>query len=158
MQETAAVARPRLRTVSEASAEVAMSARTLRYYEELGFLRPQRTAGGHRLFNDDDIEILGRIGRMQALGLTLKTISRALNYRSHRDAKTGKPHFDAETYATLAADARSDADALKLRLIELRREIETAQRELDGLEHDAAYLERRLIEQRAAEAADDGGR
>ena len=141
-------------TVGEASARLGVTPRTLRYYEELGFLHPTRTAGGHRLYTDQDVEILGRVGRMQALGLSLRTISKALHYRSHRDAKTGQRRLDSAALATLAADARSDARALRLRIVELQREMETAQAEAEGLEHDADYLERRLREQRAAESAD----
>jgi MerR family transcriptional regulator, repressor of the yfmOP operon len=147
--------RARFRTVGEASSELGVSPRTLRYYEELGFLVPVRTAGGHRLYSDEDLEILSRVGRMQALGLSLRTISKALHYRSHRDAKTGERRFDAATYATLATDARADARALRLRIVELQRELETARTEAEGLERDAAYFERRLREQQAAET-DDG--
>ncbi len=147
-------AAPRLWTVGEASGQVGVTPRTLRYYEELGFLRPTRTSGGHRLYTDGDIEILGRVGRMQALGLSLRTISKALQYRSHRDALTGERRLESAALATLAADARSDARALRQRIVELQREMETARAEAEGLEHDADYLERRLREQLAAESAD----
>jgi DNA-binding transcriptional MerR regulator len=132
-----------------------MSPRTLRYYEELGFVKPARSAGGHRLFSDEDVETLERIARMQAVGLSLKTISRALRYRAHRDERTGQRVFDAQTYETLAAGARADAAALRLRLIELQREAETARREMEGLEHDAAFFERRLRERQAADLSRD---
>jgi DNA-binding transcriptional MerR regulator len=148
----------RLRTVGEASAELGVSPRTLRYYEELGFLQPARTPGGHRLYGDDEIDVLGRIGRMQAIGLSLRTIAKALAYRSHRDAKTGERRFDAATLATLAADAQTDLRALRLRIVELQRELDTARAEAEGLERDAAYLERRLVEQRAREAEDGASR
>lgn len=143
--------RERLRSVGEAAAEVGMSARTLRYYEELGFIRPQRTPGGHRLYGDAELELLGRIGRMQAVGLSLRTIGKALHYRAQRDA-TGRSHFDAATLSELAVDARADAIALRRRVAELERELQTARQEADGLERDAAYLERRLREERAREA------
>jgi DNA-binding transcriptional MerR regulator len=129
-----------------------MSPRTLRYYEELGFLQPARSAGGHRLYGEDDLEVLARIARMQAIGLSLRTISKVLRYRSHRDAKTGERRLDSVTLAALAADARADATALRARMAELQRELESARKEAEGLERDAAYLERRLREQTAAEA------
>lgn len=144
-------ARPWL-TVGQASAELATTPRTLRYYEELGFIRPARSAGGHRLYGPADLEVLNRVARMQRLGLSLRTISKALQYRTHRDAQTGERRFDAATLATLAADARADALALRRRILELQRELETARSEAEGLEHDAAYLERRLREERAREA------
>jgi DNA-binding transcriptional MerR regulator len=139
-------------TVGEASAELGVSSRTLRYYEELGFLSPARTIGGHRLYSAEDLEIIGRVGRMQALGLSLRTIAKSLKYRAHRDEKTGERRFDSATLATLAADARADAQALRARIAELQKDLETAAAEVAGLERDAAYFERRLREQKRLEA------
>lgn len=52
-----------------------VSARTLRYYEELGLLPGvRRRAGGRRVYGDDEIERLRFIQRLKALGLTLAEI------------------------------------------------------------------------------------
>jgi DNA-binding transcriptional MerR regulator len=56
-----------------------LSARTVRYYEELGLLPGvRRRAGGRRVYGADEIERLRFIQRLKALGLTLAEI-RALN-------------------------------------------------------------------------------
>ena len=52
-----------------------VSARTLRYYEELGLLPgARRRAGGRRVYGHDELERLRFIQRLKALGLTLAEI------------------------------------------------------------------------------------
>ncbi len=55
--------------------QTGLSARTLRYYEELGLLPGvRRRAGGRRVYGDDEIERLRFIQRLKALGLSLAEI------------------------------------------------------------------------------------
>jgi DNA-binding transcriptional MerR regulator len=52
-----------------------LSARTLRYYEEVGLLPGvRRRAGGRRVYGADEIERLRFIQRLKALGLSLAEI------------------------------------------------------------------------------------
>ena len=52
-----------------------LSARTIRYYEELGLLPGvRRRAGGRRIYGVDELERLGFITRLKALGLSLAEI------------------------------------------------------------------------------------
>jgi len=61
--------------VSEVRERTGLSARTLRYYEELGLLPGvRRRAGGRRVYGDDEIERLCFIQRLKALGLSLAEI------------------------------------------------------------------------------------
>jgi DNA-binding transcriptional MerR regulator len=65
----------RLLSVAEVRAATGLSARTLRYYEELGLLPGvRRRAGGRRVYGADEIERLGFIQRLKALGLSLADI------------------------------------------------------------------------------------
>jgi MerR family transcriptional regulator, thiopeptide resistance regulator len=62
------------------SARTGLTARTLRYYEELGLLLPpERLAGGHRVHASDDLRRLYRISLLRQLGLPLSDIARELN-------------------------------------------------------------------------------
>lgn len=55
--------------------EIGISARTLRYYEELGLLPGvRRRAGGRRVYGAEQLERLRFIQRLKALGLTLAEI------------------------------------------------------------------------------------
>jgi len=133
-----------------AAAALGVSPRTLRYYEELGLLQPARSAGGHRLYTEADIETVQRVGRMQALGFSLGTIRRALRYRSYRDA-SGQYRMPLADLRALCAEARADAAAVRERIAALERELAAARREADGLDRDSAFLEARLAEREREE-------
>jgi MerR family transcriptional regulator, repressor of the yfmOP operon len=146
-----------LLSVAEAAGRLAVSPRTLRYYEELCLLTPVRTAGGHRLYSPANMETLERIARMQAIGFSLATIRKAVRYRAYRD-ETGRPSVALDDLRRLADDARADAAAMRARVASLRRELDEATHEAEQLEHDAAYLERRLAERLAAAPPERHGR
>ena len=64
-----------LLSVAEVREYTGLSARTLRYYEELGLLPGvRRRAGGRRVYGPDEIERLRFIQRLKALGLSLAEI------------------------------------------------------------------------------------
>ena len=62
-------------TIAEAGTQTGLSARTLRYYEEVGLLPGvRRRAGGRRVYGADQLERLRFITRLKALGLSLAEI------------------------------------------------------------------------------------
>lgn len=66
-------------SIGEISEMSGLSARTLRYYEELELLPGvRRRAGGRRVYGDDELERLRFIQRLKTLGLSLAEI-RELN-------------------------------------------------------------------------------
>lgn len=57
--------------------------RTLRYYEELGLMRPaQRSEGGFRYYRRTDLNRLNMIRSLQELGLALERIGELLDTRA----------------------------------------------------------------------------
>jgi MerR family transcriptional regulator, copper efflux regulator len=61
---------------------VGLSLRTVRYYEEMGLIRPvARTNGGFRLYTDDNIERLLTIKQMKPLGFSLDEMRELLEAR-----------------------------------------------------------------------------
>ena len=62
-------------SISDVQAQTGLSARTIRYYEELGLLPGvRRRAGGRRVYGDDELERLRFIQRLKTLGLALAKI------------------------------------------------------------------------------------
>ncbi|NQZ98932.1 MAG: MerR family transcriptional regulator, partial [Myxococcales bacterium] len=62
-------------SIAEVRAETGVSARTLRYYEELGLLPGiRRRASGRRVYGPDEIERLRFIQRLKRLGLSLAEV------------------------------------------------------------------------------------
>jgi MerR family transcriptional regulator, repressor of the yfmOP operon len=98
--------------ISDAATRAGVSARTLRYYEELGLLTPSLyTAGGERRYTLDDLDHLQRILELrEVLGMNLDEIREFLtletrldelraSYRANKGATTKKAR--AEQKATL---------------------------------------------------------
>ncbi len=73
--------------ISDAASRVGVSARTLRYYDELGLLSPsQYTAGGERRYRHTDLVQLQRILELrEALGMNLEEIKEFLESEQRLD-------------------------------------------------------------------------
>ena len=62
-------------TISQLVQTTGLSARTLRYYEELGLLPGiRRRSSGRRVYGEDEVQRLRFIQRLKALGLSLSEI------------------------------------------------------------------------------------
>lgn len=61
--------------IAEMCERTGLSARTVRYYEEIGLLPGvRRSEGGRRVYGEDELERLGFVARLKALGLSLAEI------------------------------------------------------------------------------------
>jgi len=107
------------------------SVRTLRYYEELGLLRPaDRGSGGVRYFDRCQLDRIAAIRRLQNLGLSLEWMANCLFRDSNGDAVAGP-----ELVARLRAGLRQQIVLTRLRLRTLRddlAELEAAYARLAG--------------------------
>jgi len=111
-----------LQTISEVGAATGLSARTLRYYEELGLLPGvRRRAGGRRVYGADEIERLRFIQRLKALGLSLAEVKQ-LNAVY---AIGGSTRAMLERLDVLLGRRLADLDARIAELRDLRDEIQT---------------------------------
>ncbi len=64
---------PRMHQIGEVADAVGLSLRTIRYYEEAELVLPSgRSAGGFRLYTDDDIDRLRLVKKMKPLELTIE--------------------------------------------------------------------------------------
>lgn len=66
--------------IGEAAKKLAVSQRTIRYYEELGFLSPTRTEGHFRIYTEAEINRLAAILYLKELGLSLEDIGALLRF------------------------------------------------------------------------------
>ena len=66
--------------ISVAAQMLEVQAQTLRYYERLGLVKPQRTRGNQRVYSHNDLERVRRIRRlMDDLGVNLAGVEVLLN-------------------------------------------------------------------------------
>lgn len=68
--------------IKEVSRRTNISISTLRYYEELGLLKPSRTETNYRIYSEKDIEWLFFIKRIKETGMKLKQIQRYSDLRN----------------------------------------------------------------------------
>ncbi|HUF52967.1 MAG TPA: heavy metal-responsive transcriptional regulator [Dehalococcoidia bacterium] len=74
-----AVGRKPLLRIGELANRTGFSTKTLRYYEEIGLVRPaERSESGYRLYSDEVLDRLRFVRRSRGLGLRLEDIKRIL--------------------------------------------------------------------------------
>lgn len=59
-------------TIGEAAELSGLPAKTIRYYEDIGLVRPERGANGYRSFGTADVHKLTFLGRARSLGFTIE--------------------------------------------------------------------------------------
>jgi DNA-binding transcriptional MerR regulator len=122
------VAQPaRLLRIQEAAAEVGLTPRSVRYYEEMGLLRPAaRSEGDYRLYDPTDLERLRFIkGLRDDAGFSLAEIAQLLEDEAARER--GHAAFHATT------DPAERKRILCDRVASFERQIETLQRKIGRL-------------------------
>ncbi len=58
--------------IGEASARTGLPAKTIRYYEEIKLITPQRADNGYRSFAEKDLHKLAFLARARALGFSIE--------------------------------------------------------------------------------------
>jgi DNA-binding transcriptional MerR regulator len=118
----------RLLRIHEAAAEVGLTARSVRYYEEVGLLRPAaRSEGDYRLYDATDVERLRFIkGLRDDAGFSLAEIAQLLEDEAARER--GHAEFHATT------DPAERKRLLCERVASFERQIETLERKIGRLQ------------------------
>lgn len=72
--------------IGQAAAQSGLPAKTLRYYDAIGLIRPsERSETGYRLYNDQDVHLLRFVQRARSLGFTVEECRDLLDlYRDRR--------------------------------------------------------------------------
>ena len=119
--------------IGEVAEAVELSLRTIRHYEEVGLVPPSgRSAGGFRLYTDDDVERLRLVKQMKPLDFTLGEMRELLDVRG-RLAAAGSGH----ERAGLAERLELFAAAAERRCETLRDQLDAAQAMAEALRHEA---------------------
>ena len=58
--------------ISEVGEKAGLPAKTIRYYEEIGLIRPLRGDNGYRRFRESDLHKLAFVGRARSLGFSIE--------------------------------------------------------------------------------------
>ncbi|HJW22460.1 MAG TPA: MerR family transcriptional regulator [Candidatus Limnocylindrales bacterium] len=132
----------RLLRIQEASEEVGLTPRSIRYYEERGLLEPAaRSEGAYRLYDADDIERLRFIkGLRDDAGFSLNDIGQLL------EDETARARIGARYRQT--ADLGERRSLLLDGIARIDRQVETLRSKIDRLQSmvDAATARRQHLE------------
>ena len=140
-------AAPRLLKIAEVAEELGLTARAVRYYEELGLLKPAaRSEGSYRLFDDDDLERLRFIrGLRDDAGFSLAEIGRLLEDEEARERN--RAQFRATTDVAERRQILRDAlDRVERQATSLRGKSERITAMLDEVETRREHLGRHLAD------------
>lgn len=58
--------------ISDVSDRTGLPPKTIRYYEEIGLVRPRRSDNGYRVFTQTDLHKLAFLGRARTLGFSIE--------------------------------------------------------------------------------------
>ena len=58
--------------IAEVALRAGLPAKTIRYYEDIGLVRPLRQANGYRAFREKDLHNLAFLARARALGFSIE--------------------------------------------------------------------------------------
>jgi MerR family transcriptional regulator, repressor of the yfmOP operon len=131
----------RLLRINEVAEELGLTTRTIRYYEELGLLRPAaRSEGSYRLFDADDLDRLRFIKGMRddagfslaEIGLLLEDeVARARNRERYRETES------IDERRVILADA---VKRISRQIATLRGKIERLETMVDEADERRAHL------------------
>ena len=93
--------------------------KTIRYYEDIGFIQPKRSANGYRSFRQSDVHKLAFLGRARSLGFSIEDCRALL-------------HLYGD-------DTRASADVKRIAQEHLTR-IDAKVKELQTMRHTLSHL------------------
>ena len=75
--------------ISDAAKRSGLPTKTIRYYEDIGLVKPLRDTNGYRAFRDSDTHKLTFLGRARALGFTIADCRNLLALWEDTDRASG---------------------------------------------------------------------
>ena len=110
---------PRLRRIGEAAEATGLSQRAIRYYQELGLLKPAaHVTGGNRRFDDEDLERLQLIKQLrEVVGLSLAEVQSFLETENER--RVLRSEYYATTDPARRREVLDQIEPILVRRVEL---------------------------------------
>ncbi len=141
-----------LHPIGVVAREVGLTPRAIRYYEELGLLRPAvRVKGSDRLFDESDIQRLREIKRLrEVIGFSLNEISELLDaedvrtHLRHQFRGTNDPQVRTQVLRTAIGLAERRIAMIDRKIAQVQAARATEQQTLDHLRQLLAKEDERL--------------
>ena len=93
--------------IGEVAKMAELPIKTIRYYEEIGFIQPKRSANGYRSFRVSDVHKLAFLGRARSLGFSIEDCRALLQlYENDTRASADVKHIAHEHLARIDAKVK----------------------------------------------------
>ena len=99
--------------IGEVSRASGLPAKTIRYYEDIGLVRPARGANGYRDFSKQDAHKLAFLGRSRSLGSTIEDCRKLLSLYEDRDRASANVKALASEHLDRITQKIEELQALK---------------------------------------------
>lgn len=91
--------------IGEVAERSGLPPKTIRYYEDIGLVRPQRSGNGYRAFRETDLHKLAFLGRARALGFSIEDCRTLLGLYEDESRESAQVKTVAEEHLS-AIDAK----------------------------------------------------
>lgn len=105
--------------IKEVAQRSGLPAKTIRYYEEIGLIRPLRQANGYRAFRDSDLHKLAFLGRARSLGFSIEDCRALLQLYEDKSRASADVKRIAEDHLTQIAIKLAELLAMQRTLSDL---------------------------------------
>ena len=90
--------------IGEVAERSGIPPKTIRYYEDIGLVRPQRSGNGYRAFRETDLHKLAFLGRARALGFTIEDCRTLLSLYEDEARESAQVKAIAEEHLSAIED------------------------------------------------------
>ncbi|MEP2027072.1 MAG: Cu(I)-responsive transcriptional regulator [Paracoccaceae bacterium] len=105
--------------IKDASQKSGLSAKTIRYYEDIGLIKPLRDSNGYRAFRDNDVHKLIFLGRARALGFTIEDCRALMALWEDRDRASADVKVIAQEHLKVIESKIRDLNSMRETLDDL---------------------------------------
>jgi Cu(I)-responsive transcriptional regulator len=108
--------------ISNVAKETGLPPKTIRYYEEIGLIRPMRGENGYRVFRDSDVHKLAFLGRARTLGFSIEDCRTLLALYEDQDRASADVKQVAQDHLNQIEDKIAQLQSMQATLTHLVRE------------------------------------
>ncbi|GAW35317.1 HTH-type transcriptional regulator HmrR [Roseovarius sp. A-2] len=108
--------------ISNVAKKTGLPPKTIRYYEDIGLIRPMRGENGYRVFRDSDVHKLAFLGRARALGFSIEDCRTLLALYEDQDRASANVKRVAQDHLDKIEDKITQLQSMRATLQHLVRE------------------------------------
>ncbi len=105
--------------IGQVAEKSGLPSKTIRYYEDIGLIRPDRSANGYRDFSESHLHKLTFLQRARSLGFTIEDCRTLLSLYEDTDRASADVKAMAREHLDKIADKISELEAMQATLSDL---------------------------------------